>query len=395
MVGFNLLAACGPTSSNLSDVAFIENTPVIDGKLDSDLSHLIENEFNHILDLDNPEMDPVKVTYRMGYTREHFYLYIETDADGVSYHRRGYLWGDGYKLLLGLPQEDKLTDEYYVMTFSPTLEDDYLWDKQRIAAYNFTGTKKSFTKKTNSQEWSGNGQSGFEALIAWSDIQPYHPWFSKELGYNLYFAKGFDTEEHGYFPYGYAVVEDEAIWDEEIERRAYIPFTFEQPSSVSKQILLAQAERGHITIGNSISLNVAGLAPKSDRTMLEIQLLNASGKTVLNQVAEINVTKNLTDTSVSLDTASLDIGNYTLSTTANGHRSEAHITIVPDIKFDELRSSLELNQDNVVSGAVHTLLFKLQALKEGLAKLKPYDTCLLYTSPSPRDATLSRMPSSA
>ena len=24
-----------------------------------------------------------------------------------------------------------------------------------------------------------------------------------------------------------------------------------------------------------------------------------------------------------------------------------------------------------------------------------YDTCLLYTSPSPRDATLSRMPSSA
>ena len=25
----------------------------------------------------------------------------------------------------------------------------------------------------------------------------------------------------------------------------------------------------------------------------------------------------------------------------------------------------------------------------------PYNTCLLYTSPSPRDATLSRMPSSA
>ena len=27
--------------------------------------------------------------------------------------------------------------------------------------------------------------------------------------------------------------------------------------------------------------------------------------------------------------------------------------------------------------------------------LPPYDVCLLYTSPSPRDATLSRMPSSA
>ena len=27
--------------------------------------------------------------------------------------------------------------------------------------------------------------------------------------------------------------------------------------------------------------------------------------------------------------------------------------------------------------------------------IKKYDPCLLYTSPSPRDATLSRMPSSA
>ena len=33
---------------------------------------------------------------------------------------------------------------------------------------------------------------------------------------------------------------------------------------------------------------------------------------------------------------------------------------------------------------------ELEALKDKLAR-----TCLLYTSPSPRDATLSRMPSSA
>ena len=34
-------------------------------------------------------------------------------------------------------------------------------------------------------------------------------------------------------------------------------------------------------------------------------------------------------------------------------------------------------------------------LKNRYAGLHVYDTCLLYTSPSPRDATLSRMPSSA
>ena len=36
-------------------------------------------------------------------------------------------------------------------------------------------------------------------------------------------------------------------------------------------------------------------------------------------------------------------------------------------------------------------LFGLQGVKD----LNQYFTCLLYTSPSPRDATLSRMPSSA
>ena len=49
----------------------------------------------------------------MGYTATHLYLYIETDAPEVSYHQRGYLWGDGYKLLLGLPKESTLTNEYY------------------------------------------------------------------------------------------------------------------------------------------------------------------------------------------------------------------------------------------------------------------------------------------
>ena len=35
------------------------------------------------------------------------------------------------------------------------------------------------------------------------------------------------------------------------------------------------------------------------------------------------------------------------------------------------------------------------ALTGGRAKVANYPGCLLYTSPSPRDATLSRMPSSA
>ena len=37
----------------------------------------------------------------------------------------------------------------------------------------------------------------------------------------------------------------------------------------------------------------------------------------------------------------------------------------------------------------------LQSIKERFLKEKPLKGCLLYTSPSPRDGLLSRMPSSA
>ena len=40
-------------------------------------------------------------------------------------------------------------------------------------------------------------------------------------------------------------------------------------------------------------------------------------------------------------------------------------------------------------------LVKMMKSAEGARNFSQCDSCLLYTSPSPRDATLSRMPSSA
>ena len=50
-----------------------------------------------------------------------------------------------------------------------------------------------------------------------------------------------------------------------------------------------------------------------------------------------------------------------------------------------------------LSSASLASLLQLRGFKVRVRKLDPYLNvdCLLYTSPSPRDATLSRMPSSA
>ena len=57
----------------------------------------------------------------------------------------------------------------------------------------------------------------------------------------------------------------------------------------------------------------------------------------------------------------------------------------------------ELITDHVVINEVDTNPFgdDSLAISEWVELYNPTDTCLLYTSPSPRDRSLSRMPSSA
>ena len=82
---------------------------------------------------------------------------------------------------------------------------------------------------------------------------------------------------------------------------------------------------------------------------------------------------------------------------------------MPELNFDKVLASLKLRLDEVLDESEFDEILKEYAGKESLLSAerkslsnlsnedkKTYgETCLLYTSPSPRDATLSRMPSSA
>ena len=125
-----LLAGCGSPELN-EKISFLPHPPVIDGQLDAGLEKLKKRDFNYIWQFDNPVTDTVPVTYRMAYTPTHLYLYIEAEADSISFRSRGFINGDGFKLLLGIPQPDSLTDEYYDMVFSASKDKGY-WARKRI-----------------------------------------------------------------------------------------------------------------------------------------------------------------------------------------------------------------------------------------------------------------------
>ena len=68
--------------------------------------------------------------------------------------------------------------------------------------------------------------------------------------------------------------------------------------------------------------------------------------------------------------------------------------------LDESLSTLDMQAGSIVSGVVldvdnDWVTVHVGLKSEGVISLDEFRNCLLYTSPSPRDATLSRMPSSA
>ena len=64
--------------------------------------------------------------------------------------------------------------------------------------------------------------------------------------------------------------------------------------------------------------------------------------------------------------------------------------------FSWLCDHLDTNKSlNEICDVLPMLGLEVEGLHNPLDALAPFRICLLYTSPSPRDATLSRMPSSA
>ena len=68
---------------------------------------------------------------------------------------------------------------------------------------------------------------------------------------------------------------------------------------------------------------------------------------------------------------------------------------IEQINFAAIAKELDTTIDEISSFYTTTEDIFLEAQKKDWESLHRYWDCLLYTSPSPRDATLSRMPSSA
>jgi predicted esterase len=367
---FIFLIICSSNYAQESvQVPFLSATPEIDGVLDSGLEQIQQHNFNYIWQFDNPPTDTVPVHYRIAYTPTHFYIYIETQSDSIIFRDRGSSNGDGFKILLTIPQKDTLTDEFYGLNFSPSKTQDY-WARKKIWIYNIKTVLWNFSQETLFEHMEQKGKCGFEALISWNDIPPYHPWSLPEIGFNLYFAKAIgDTITNGY-----AVVHDYGIWDEGVKRK-FAPLDFENPKSVDKPIILAVPKKRTINLFGHLSIDITTISDKKKEENLSITVVNDSSIVVYKSEYAIKMGKILSKDSINVGLKGLNPGNYkVLVTTSKDTLSNTNITIIPKLAYEQMYGHISDNPNGLGTGTVNTLIFKLNLLHLELNKKKPYES---------------------
>ena len=77
------------------------------------------------------------ITYRVAYGTEFLYVYIEAEADHLTYRDRAFQNGDGFLLLLGKPQPNNgATDEFYELACGAVNTAERIWQKRIFWNYN-------------------------------------------------------------------------------------------------------------------------------------------------------------------------------------------------------------------------------------------------------------------
>ncbi len=274
--------------------------------------------------------------------------------------------------MLSVPRTDnRPTDEFYVMGFSPQTQRYREWQRKMIWYRNID---LSFKRLSDAQFETKvlNGKIGFELLLPWREVYPYHPWMAESIGFNLTFVKALSNREKNY----HFVLLDEYIGSEQQKRR-YIRLNFDKPKheKINQSYLIA--ERNNLMNTNSLVLHYASFSPNGFQDTVTISINSKQTKKSDSQTIETFCPKGLAVHDLVLDISQLTSGNYSInwSGAAPGNFGSFGLTILPQFDFYHLAQEMDSLLSRISIGSLNTLAFKLQHIYKKMNLLKAYDIC--------------------
>lgn len=356
------------------EVTFLAEAPIIDGSLDQGLERLPVREFS-LLRKSHKDNPVVPVSYRLAYGTHFFYVFIEVETTQLQFRDRAYQNGDGFHMMLGIPREgDAPTDEFYVLACSAVNNPRMEWSRRIFWYYNIDNIFVKTSADTKMEFKSANGKSGFELLLPWKDVHPYHPFVSEGIGFNLAYVSAVGEGEKNL----HQVMGRVGSIQTENSTRTYARLTFESPDLSNGLQAFAQLESNHITVGTVPKIRVAAVAASTSDLGMEVQFRTAENTSVAlhRQTAEVGAGVSVFD--FPFDAAGgLPVGGYNFewNSRPGEDRGEDSLTILPRFDFPRFYADLSEVQDDVPASTLQTLEFLAREVEQQLKDVKPYETC--------------------
>lgn len=351
-------------------VGYISKAPMIDGKLDDDLTYLPPRKFSTLWksDPDNPD---IPVSYRLAYGTRFLYVYIEAAADELTYRDRAYQNGDGFTVVLTVPQPDNVpSDEFYVLGCSAVDRRQMEWTRTIFWYYNVDNIFLKTSDEMKMEFRDGDGMIHFELLLPWQDVHPYHPWLSEGIGFNLGMTKAIGDKGRNI----YRSV-DAGIGTENSPRE-YALLSFEDPRHLGEPQTFARPVRSNISVGDSLAVDVVTIAEEPFAEKLSISLESGEKTTISRKWEKYDCGAGLTRRKFFTESARQPAGGYAVkwSSDQSECRGETGLTILPPFDFQALEHRLQQVKKVLTAGSFTTFQFEIEELRAELADVYPYET---------------------
>ncbi len=354
------------------EVTFLEKAPEIDGSLDEHLEVLPERTFSEVW-VTVPGSPVVPVTYRLAYGTEFFYVYIEAEADKLTFRDRAYQNGDGFHMILAIPKLDNApTDEFYVLACSAVNKHTQEWTRRIFWYYNVDDIFIRTSNDTKMEFREGDGKISFELILPWKDVHPYHPWISNAIGFNLCFVKAIDNGGRN----RYIVLPDPKIRSEN-SNRLYARLKFQRPELKGDPQTFVMLKRRNISQGDTLFAVAATVSSASFQENITATIKPSEGTSHEPVNSAYTCAGGTTLNEFALESYDLSPGEYEVEwrSSVTECRGKSDLSILLPFDLADLKRRIDEVKKNVSAGSYTTLQFVAQEIDEELASVKPYETC--------------------